>query len=147
MKIVLANDHAGYELKMIIKEYLQNNNYFIIDAGCHSAQESVSYVDYGHLAAEEIKKGSADLGIIICGTGIGISIAANKHKGIRAALCTNAFMADMARRHNNANILALGGRVLAGQYALSIVDAFLAAEFEGGRHESRVSGLLELENN
>ncbi len=145
MKIVLGNDHAGYELKMKIKEHLERNNYTVIDIGGHGT-DSVSYVDYGHLAAEEVLAERADLGIIICGTGIGISIAANKHHGIRAALCTNCYMAEVARKHNNANMLALGGRVVAAPYAITIVDAFLKADFEGGRHKTRVDSLKEIEN-
>ena len=113
----------------------------MIDVGTDSATESVSYVDYGRSAAEEIVSGRADRGIIVCGTGIGISIAANKIPGIRAALCTNSFMAEMARRHNDANMLALGGRVLAATYAQTIVETFLTHDFEGGRHQKRLDSL------
>jgi len=145
MKIAIGNDHTGYDLKTKIIEHLEKNNYTVIDVGGYTTG-SVSYVDYGHLAAEEVLAQRADLGIIICGTGIGISIAANKHKGIRAALCTNCYMAEAARKHNNANMLALGARVLAAPYALTIVDAFLKFEFEGGRHKVRVDSLTDIEN-
>ncbi|HHV42471.1 MAG TPA: ribose 5-phosphate isomerase B [Clostridiaceae bacterium] len=141
MKIVLGSDHAGFELKEAIKSYLEEKNYAVIDVGTDSGTVSVSYVEYGQLAADEIIAKRADLGIIVCGSGIGISIAANKKAGIRAALCTNSFMADMARRHNNANLLALGGRVLAKQYALTIVETFLNSKFEGGRHQKRIDSL------
>lgn len=145
MKIVIGNDHTGYDLKMKIIEHLEKNGYTVVDVGSHDT-DSVSYVDYGHLAAEEILTQSAELGIIICGTGIGISIAANKHRGIRAALCTNCYMAETARKHNNANMLALGARVLASPYALTIVDTFLKFGFEGGRHKTRVDSLTDIEN-
>jgi ribose 5-phosphate isomerase B len=141
MRIVIGSDHAGYELKMQIKAYLEAQKYAVIDVGTDSATESVSYVDYGRSAAEEIVSGRADRGIIVCGTGIGISIAANKIPGIRAALCTNSFMAEMARRHNDANMLALGGRVLAATYAQTIVETFLTHDFEGGRHQKRLDSL------
>ncbi|MGI6089838.1 MAG: ribose 5-phosphate isomerase B [Saccharofermentanales bacterium] len=141
MRIVIGSDHAGYALKMQIKTYLEAKNYTVIDVGTDSAAESVSYVDYGRSAAAEIVSGRADRGIIVCGSGIGISIAANKVPGIRAALCTNSYMAEMARRHNDANMLALGGRMLAANYAQTIVDAFLTYEFEGGRHQKRLDSL------
>lgn len=144
MKIVLACDHGGFQLKEIIKKHLIKKGYNIMDIGVYG-NASVDYPDYGQKAAELVASGEADKGIIFCGTGIGISIAANKVKGIRCALCTNEYMSRMSRLHNNANMLALGGRVLGEDVAVGIVDVWLATEFEGGRHEKRVKKLMEIE--
>lgn len=141
MKIALASDHGGFELKEKIEEHLQQQGVEVVDLGCHT-EESVDYPDYGKACGEAVVRGDAERGIVVCGTGIGISIAANKVKGIRCALCTSLFMAEMARKHNNANVLALGGRILETELALSIVDVWLSTEFEGGRHQRRV-GLLD----
>lgn len=143
MKIVLACDHGGFQLKEAIKEHLESK-YEVIDIGVYN-NDSVDYPDFGKKAAEMVAGKEADKGIIICGTGIGISIAANKVKGIRCALCTNEFMARMSRMHNNANMLALGERVLGKGVALDIVDIWLSTEFEGGRHENRVIKLMDIE--
>lgn len=137
MKIALGADHGGFELKEKIKEHLAKKNIEVLDMGTHST-ESVDYPEYGQLVAKAVVDKSADLGIVVCGTGIGISIAANKVKGIRAALCTNTTMAKLTRQHNDANILALGARIVGDVLALDIVDEFLAASFEGGRHSKRV---------
>lgn len=137
MKIALAADHGGYELKERIKVHLQQKGIEFLDLGCNT-EESVDYPNYGKACGEAVVNGEADSGIVICGTGIGISIAANKVKGVRCALCTSLFMAEMARKHNNANVLALGGRILMPELALDIVDVFLTTEFEGGRHQRRV---------
>lgn len=145
MKIVLASDHGGFQLKEAIKEHLNNSEHEIIDIGVYNT-DSVDYPDYGKRAAEMVADKEVDKGIIICGTGIGISIAANKVKGIRCALCTNEFMARMSRMHNNANMLALGERVIGKGVALDIVDTWLLTEFEGGRHENRVNKLMDIEN-
>jgi ribose 5-phosphate isomerase B len=145
MKIVLASDHGGFELKEEIKKHLIKKGYDIIDMGVNYTQ-SVDYPDYGKRAALMVADKEADRGIIICGTGIGISIAANKVKGIRCALCTNEYMAKMSRMHNNANMLALGGRVVGRGLALDIVDAWFSAEFEGGRHENRINKIRDIEN-
>ncbi|MDI9495039.1 MAG: ribose 5-phosphate isomerase B [Bacillota bacterium] len=145
MKIVLASDHGGFELKEEIKKHLIKKGYDIIDMGVNDTQ-SVDYPDYGKRAALMVADKEADRGIIICGTGIGISIAANKVKGIRCALCTNEYMAKMSRMHNNANMLALGGRVVGRGLALDIVDAWFSAEFEGGRHENRINKIRDIEN-
>lgn len=145
MKIVLACDHGGFQLKETVKEHLINSGYDITDIGVYNT-DSVDYPEFGSKAAEMVVNKEADRGIIVCGTGIGISIAANKVKGIRCALCTNEFMAKMSRLHNNANMLALGERVLGKGVALDIVDIWLATEFEGGRHENRVAKLMEIEN-
>lgn len=144
MKIVLASDHGGFQLKETIKEHLIKNGYNITDIGVYNT-DSVDYPDYGKKAAEMVANKELDRGIIICGTGIGISIAANKVQGIRCALCTNEFMAKMSRMHNDANMLALGERVLGKGVALDIVDIWLSTEFEGGRHENRVKKLMEIE--
>lgn len=144
MKIVLACDHGGFELKEAIKEHLEKNNYNINDIGVYNTN-SVDYPDFGKKAAEMVVSKEVDRGIIVCGTGIGISIAANKVKGIRCALCTNEFMAKMSRMHNNANMLALGERVIGKGLALDMVDIWLSTEFEGGRHENRVNKLMEIE--
>lgn len=143
MKIVLACDHGGFQLKEAIKEHLESK-YEVIDIGVYNT-DSVDYPDFGKKAAEMVAGKEADKGIIICGTGIGISIAANKVKGIRCALCTNEFMARMSRMHNNANMLALGERVLGKGVALDIVDIWISTEFEGGRHENRVIKLMDIE--
>ena len=144
MKIAIGSDHAGYDLKEIIKNYLIEKGYEVVDKGTNS-RESVDYPIFGESVAETVAKGEADRGIVICGTGIGISISANKVKGIRAALCTNEYMARMARKHNDANVLALGARVLGVDLALSIVETFLNTEFEGGRHERRVHLIHNIE--
>ena len=138
MKIALGSDHGGYEVKEKIKQYLvKREGIELIDFGTNSV-ESVDYPKYGHLVAKSIVGKEADFGILICGTGIGISIAANKIKGIRAANCANTTMARLSRQHNDANILALGARIVGDVIALDIVDEFLSASFEGGRHQKRV---------
>ena len=140
MKMVMGCDHGGFALKNALAEHLRARGYEIIDVGTYS-EESVDYPVYGRIAAEAVAEGQAPLGIVCCGTGIGISIAANKVRGIRCAVATNTYMAEMTRRHNNANMLALGGRVLSEGEAIAIVDAWLDAEFEGGRHQRRIDML------
>jgi len=140
MKIALAADHGGYQLKEKVKEHLLQKGIKVLDLGADN-EESVDYPNYGKACGEAVMRGDAERGIAFCGTGIGISIAANKVKGIRCALCTNLFMAEMSRRHNNANMLALGGRILEPELALSIVDVWLSTEFEGGRHQRRTDML------
>ena len=140
MKIALASDPGGFELKEALKEHLTERGLEVIDLGTHS-EESVDYPVYGKLCAETVASGEADKGIVCCGTGIGISIAANKVHGIRCAVATNTYMAEMTKRHNNANMLALGGRVLSADEAIAIVDTWLDAEFEGGRHQRRIDML------
>ncbi|ADY57547.1 ribose-5-phosphate isomerase [Syntrophobotulus glycolicus DSM 8271] len=145
MKIALGADHGGYLLKEEIKEYLRESGYEVSDYGTDSC-ESVDYPSFGAAVGQALMEKKADLGIVICGTGIGISLAANKVKGIRAALCVNSYMARMAREHNNANVLALGARVIGAGLALDIVDTFVKASFAGGRHAKRVEMLSALEN-
>lgn len=143
MKIALASDHGGFALKEAIKAHLNEKGYEILDLGTHS-EESVDYPQYGKACGEAVASGEAQRGIVCCGTGIGISIAANKVKGVRAAVITNEFMAEMTKRHNDANIIALGGRVLETAYAIKLVDIWLETEFEGGRHQRRVDMLNEM---
>ncbi|HPX70767.1 MAG TPA: ribose 5-phosphate isomerase B [Bacillota bacterium] len=143
MKIVMGSDHGGYGLKNAIAEHLKRKGFEVVDVGTYS-QESVDYPIYGRLAAEAVAKGVASLGIVCCGTGIGISMAANKVKGVRCALVTSNYMAEMTKRHNDANMLALGGRILSADEAVDIVDIWLNTEFEGGRHQRRVDMLNEM---
>lgn len=137
--IALGCDHGGYPLMQVVKEHLEERGIEYKDCGCFSAEKSVDYPDYAQEVCRTILDGSCDRGILICGTGIGISIAANRVKGIRAALCTDCFMAEMARQHNNANILALGARVIGPGLATKILDTFLDTPFsEGERHKRRI---------
>lgn len=145
MKIGIGSDHGGYELKEHIVDYLKEENIEYIDYGTHS-MESVDYPDYGRKVGEAIVDGEVDRGILICGTGIGISLAANKVKGIRCALCSDTYSARMSREHNNANALAFGGRVLGRDLAIEIVRVWLESEFEGGRHQRRVDKISEIED-
>lgn len=137
MNIAIGSDHAGFELKEKIIKLLQSLNHSVIDHG-PSSEESVDYPDYGHEVGFSVVGEFVDRGIVICGTGIGISISANKIKGVRAALCTSTEHARMSRLHNNANILALGARMTERKLALEIVKVWLNTEFEGGRHAQRV---------
>lgn len=143
--IAIGSDHGGYELKEQIIKYLKDKQYEVKDFGTCDCTTSVDYPDYGLAVAEAVKDGECEKGIIICGTGLGISMAANKVPGIRAALCTDCFTARMSREHNNANILALGGRVLGSGLALEIVETWLNSEFTGGRHAIRVNKISDIE--
>ena len=138
MKIGLACDHAGFEVKELLKEYLSSKNIEINDYGCYSL-ESVDYPDFAHQLAESIERKENKLGIQFCGTGNGINMSANKHQGIRAALCWNTYIAEQARLHNNANILTMPARHLSWDEIKNIVETFLSTNFEGGRHERRVN--------
>src|SRR5690554_2499996 len=138
MIIGIGSDHGGYELKEGIKEYLVGEGIQVVDFGTDSL-ESVDYPDFARKVAEAVLNKEVDRGILICGTGIGISIAANRIKGIRCALCSDTFSARMSREHNDANILAMGGRVVGLGLATDIVKAFITSEFEGGRHERRIN--------
>lgn len=144
MKIALGADHGGFALKEQLIKYLEEKGHQVLDVGTHS-EESVDYPAYGAKVAEAILRQEVRLGIVVCGTGIGISIAANKVRGIRAALCTNSYMAQMAREHNDANVLALGARVIGEGLAQDIVDAFLRASFQRSRHLRRVDQISQLE--
>lgn len=138
-KIFLGSDHGGFELKEKIKKYLEDNSYCIEDLGCHS-EDSVDYPEFGRKVAYSVVENNAR-GIIICGTGIGISMAANKVKGARAGLCHCVEYAKLTRQHNNANILAMGGRFIDHELAKEVTDVFLNTEFEGGRHQRRVDDI------
>lgn len=140
MKIVIASDHGGFRLKNQIIQHLKNKNIEYKDLGAFN-EESVDYPDYGQAVGKAVASGEYDRGIIICGTGIGISIAANKIPGVRAALCGDCFSAKASREHNNANVLALGERVTGVELAKMITDIWLETEFAGGRHERRVNKL------
>lgn len=144
MTIALGSDHGGFALKEHIKAYLQQEGYAVEDCGCHTP-ERVDYPVYARLAAEAVTAGRCEYGIVVCTSGIGISIAANKIKGIRCALCNEPYAAEMTRRHNNANMLAMGAAVVGTMLAERIVDIFLNTEFEGGRHSRRVNLVMEIE--
>lgn len=142
MIIALAADHGGVELKKYIREYLREEGYKLVDLGTNS-DGSVDYPIYGKLCAEAVAGGKAQLGIVFCGSGIGISIAANRVKGARCALCTSVEMAKLSKQHNNANMLSLGGRLTSPELAKEIVKAWLSEEFQGGRHQRRIDLLDE----
>ncbi|MCX7958706.1 MAG: ribose 5-phosphate isomerase B [Deltaproteobacteria bacterium] len=142
--IYLGSDHAGFSLKEKIKEMLISSGYQVIDKGCFDEQ-SVDYPVYAGLVAKEVINNKNSFGILICGSGIGMSITANKYKGIRCALCHNEYTAEMSRRHNDANVLALGARVTGVDLALAIVRRFISTEFEGGRHQKRLDLICEAE--
>ena len=137
MKYFIGTDHAGFEVKPFVIEYLKNKGIEVEDLGCYSS-ESVDYPDFAHKVAKAVLENPGSRGILICGSGIGMSLAANKHKGIRAALCHDYYTAEMARRHNNANILCFGARIVGKGEIESILEAWLTHEFEGGRHQRRV---------
>lgn len=145
MKIAIGSDHAGYLLKEKIKDFLLSKGYQVVDVGTNST-ESTDYPIFAREVALAVQRGEVQQGILICGTGIGMCITANKFKGVYAALCTNEYMARVSRQHNNANILCLGGRVLGDVLAISIVEAWLSADFEGGRHERRVNLIKSVED-
>jgi len=144
MKIALGSDHGGYNLKQIVKKHLDELNIEYKDFGCYNC-DSVDYPDFALPVAEAVAVKEFDRGIIICGTGIGISIAANKVPGIRAAVCSDTFSAKACRQHNDANILAMGERVVGQGVALDIVDEFLKGEYQGGRHAIRVGKITNIE--
>ncbi len=144
MKIALGADHAGYELKEQIKQHLAQQGIELRDEGTFSP-ESVDYPDFARAVAHDVSQRRADLGILVCGSGIGMAIAANKVDGIRAANVTSEYEAQMSREHNNANVLALGARILNPEEALRIVDVWLAVQFAGGRHERRVEKIAIIE--
>lgn len=143
--IAIGSDHGGYALKGEIIRYLEEKGITVRDFGCYSP-DAVDYPDVAVAVCGEITEGRCEKGILICGTGIGISIAANKVNGIRAALCHSSFDGRMCRMHNNANVLCLGGRTTGTAIALDIVDAFVSTEFEGGRHETRVGKIMSIED-
>ena len=137
MNIIISNDHAGTELKNVIKTFLENKGHTVINIG-EDLGNSVDYPDYIHPLAKDISNKKEEKGIIICGSGNGVSMVANKYEGVRAALCWNKDIASLSRLHNNANVLSLPARFLTNEQAIEIVQTFLETDFEGGRHERRV---------
>lgn len=144
MKLVIGCDHAGYELKGPVMEHLAAKGYELIDVGTHSTA-SCNYPDYAYAVCEKIRSGEADLGILICGTGVGMSIAANKYEGIRAACVSDTFSARLTRQHNDTNVLCFGARVVGLGIACDLCDNFLEAEYEGGKHAKRVDMIMAIE--
>ncbi len=139
--IAVASDHAGFALKQVLLGHLADLGHKVTDLGTHNGEESVDYPDFGKALAEAINRGDHDTGLLICGTGIGISIAANRHPGIRAALCHDSTSAKLAREHNDANVLVLGGRLIGTEVAKDCLGAFLGTDFGHGRHVRRVEKL------
>ena len=137
MKIAIASDHTGYALKLQVKAWLEAQGAEVHDFGCYSS-ESCDYPDFAHPCAAAVENSEVDFGVILCGTGNGISMTANKHQGVRAALCWDVPLAELARQHNNANVLALPARFISEELAIKITEAFFRSDFEGGRHERRV---------
>lgn len=137
MRIAIANDHAGHDLKALLARYAREQGHDVVDLGPREAT-SVDYPHYAHRVAAMVARGEVERGVLVCGTGIGMSMAANRHRGVRAALCHDAFTAEAARRHNDANILCLGGRTTGPSVAIQILGIFLATAFDGGRHSRRV---------
>lgn len=142
--LAIGSDHGGYELKEHIKKYLDEKGVAYKDFGCYD-ESSVDYPDIAEAVCKSINDGESENAILVCGTGIGISIAANKIDGIRAAHCHDVYSAEMTKRHNNANVICMGGRVIGRELAFKIVDAWLGAEFEGGRHQTRIDKIHALE--
>tara|TARA_B100002003_G_scaffold248685_1_gene283055 strand:+ start:690 stop:1130 length:441 start_codon:yes stop_codon:yes gene_type:complete len=136
--VAIASDHAGYEMKTALREEISSLGYGVLDLGT-DGPDSVDYPDFAHALAEAIIKGLAERGVLVCGSGIGVSITANRHPGIRAALCHNVETARLSRQHNDANVLALGGRIVGIEVARNCLKTFLETEFEGGRHARRVA--------
>ena len=143
-KIVIGCDHAGFELKKKVVDHLAEMGYEVIDVGTDST-ESCDYPIFAHRLCKTIQSGEAPLGILICGTGVGMSLVANKHKGIRAACCSDTFSARLTREHNDANVLCFGARVVGLGLALDLADAFVDTEFEGGKHKTRVDMIMAIE--
>lgn len=137
MKIAIGADHAGFDYKEKIRRYLTEKGFEVQDFGTFST-DSVDFPDFAHPTAEAVEIGQADFGILLCGSGQGVNMTANKHKGVRSALCWNTDIARLTRQHNNANVIALPARFVAYEYALEMIEVFLTTQFEGGRHEKRV---------
>ena len=144
MKISIACDHGAYELKERLKAHLLDQGHQVADCGTDSA-ESCDYPDFGIAAAKLVADGTCERGVVLCTTGIGMSMAANKVRGVRCALCHEPLSAEMTRRHNDANVLAMGAQIIGGNLAERILDVFLSTEFEGGRHQRRVDKIMETE--
>ena len=144
-KLVIGCDHAAPELKAIVRDHLTERGFDVTDVGTHTT-DSCNYPDYAHALCRKIQSGECELGILICGTGIGMSMAANKHKGIRAACCSDTFSARLTRLHNDANVLCFGARVVGQGLALDLADIFVDTEFEGGKHKTRIDMFVDIEN-
>ena len=145
MRIGIGNDHAAVEMKQQITEFLQESGYEVVNYGTDT-NESCNYPEYGEKVGRAVVSGEVDLGILICGTGVGISLAANKVKGVRAVVCSEPYSAKLSKQHNNTNVLAFGARVIGIEMAKMIVGEWLNAEFEGGRHQKRVDMIMDIEN-
>ena len=145
MKIGICNDHAALEMKNQVMEYLEEKGYEVINYGTNTP-ESCNYPEFGEKVGRAVVSGEVDCGILICGTGVGISLAANKVKGVRAVVCSEPYSAKLSKQHNNTNILAFGARVVGIELAKMIIDEWLGAEFEGGRHQTRVDMIMAIEN-
>lgn len=137
MKIIIGSDHAGYSMKEKVKAHLSERDIQVEDVGTHS-EESVDYTDFGKKVAQKVSDGTFDRGILICGTGLGMSMVANRYRGVRAALVNDLFSTIMSRRHNDSNILAMGGRLIGDTLAFQLVDTWLETPFDGGRHQDRL---------
>lgn len=137
MKVAIGFDHGGLNLRAVVIERITAASFEVVDLGPQT-DEKVDYPEYAHKVARSVKSGEAVLGVLVCGTGLGMSMAANRHKGIRAAVCTDTYMAKMARSHNDANVLCMGGRVVGKGLASDILDLFFGTSFEGGRHAKRI---------
>lgn len=146
MKIAIGNDHVAVDLKNHIKQYIEKKGHTVVDFGTNSCDRT-DYPIYAKKVAKSVASGECNFGVLICGTGVGISLAANKVKGIRAVVCSEPYSARLSRQHNNTNIVAFGARVIGFATAEMIVDEFLSAEYEGGRHQKRIDMIAEIENN
>ena len=144
MKIAIGNDHAATELKFQIKEYLESKGHEVINFGTDT-NDSCNYPEYGEAVGKAVASGEAEAGVLICGTGVGISIAANKVNGVRTVVCSEPVTAKLSKEHNNSNIVAFGARIVGLEMAKAIVDAWLGAEYQGGRHQTRVDMITEIE--
>ena len=144
MKLAMGADHGGYSLKEVVKKHLVEAGHEVLDLGTHDT-ESCNYPVYAEKVAYAVADKDADLGVLICGTGIVMSMCANKHRGIRAALCSDTYSARLTRNHNDANVICMGARVIGSCLAVDILDSFLGAEFEGGRHAVRVDMMMAIE--
>ena len=145
MKIGIGNDHAALEMKNQVMEYLEEKGYEVVNYGTNTP-ESCNYPEFGEKVGRAVVSGEVDCGILICGTGVGISLAANKVKGVRAVVCSEPYSAKLSKQHNNTNILAFGARVVGIELAKMIIDEWLGAKFEGGRHQTRVDMIMAIEN-
>ena len=143
-KIIIGCDHAAPELKGIVRDHLIARGFDVVDVGVHTT-DSCNYPDIARKVCEKVQAGEREIGILVCGTGIGMSMAANKHTGIRAACCSDTFSARLTRAHNDANVLCFGARVVGAGLALELVDAFVDTEFEGGKHQTRVDMIMQIE--